>query len=64
MKNKISGKSLERAFLSGILASNDIPYWDDYTTPVDSEVTFFPNIYEVEEEEIKYDENGQTKFFF
>jgi hypothetical protein len=64
MKNKISGKSLEKAFLSDILASNDMPYWDDYTTPVESEVTFFPNIYEVEEEEIKYDENGQTQFFF
>lgn len=64
MRNKISGRSIERVFLSNVLTREDIPYWDDYKTPVESEVTFFPDIFEVESEEIIYDENGQTKFFF
>jgi hypothetical protein len=64
MKNKISGKSKERIFLSNVLTSEDIPYWDDYKTPVENEVNFYPNIYEMEEEEIILDEHGQTKFYF
>ena len=64
MKNKISGKSKERIFLSNVLTSEDIPYWDDYKTPVENEVNFYPNIYEMEEEEIILDEHGRTKFYF
>jgi len=64
MNNKISGKSLEKAFLSNVLTSEDIPYWDDYSTPMENEVNFYPNVYEIEEEEVLYDEHGQTKFFF
>jgi hypothetical protein len=64
MRNKISGKSTKRLFLSDILSSENIPYWDDYKTPVESEVAFYPNIYDVEEETPIYDANGQTKFFF
>lgn len=64
MRNKISGKSVEKIFLSNVLASDDIPYWDDYKSPVENEVNFYPNVYEMDEEEIIYDANGQTKFFF
>jgi hypothetical protein len=31
---------------------------------VENEVNFYPNIYEMEEEEIILDEHGQTKFYF
>ena len=64
MSNKISGKAIEKIFLSNVLSSKEIPYWDDYTTPVENEISFFPSIYDMEEEEIVYDENGQTQFFF
>jgi hypothetical protein len=64
MSNKISGKSIEKRFLSNILTSDDIPYWDDYKEPVENEITFFPNVYDVDEETPIYDEHGQTKFFY
>ena len=64
MRNKISGKSVERIYLSNVLESADIPYWDDYKSEVENEVNFYPNVYEMDEEEPIYDANGQTKFFF
>jgi hypothetical protein len=65
MNNVISGKSKQRIMISDALASEDIPYWDDYKTPTEKRVKIeYPNISEIKQEEVIIDDNGQTKFYF